>query len=476
MPTEPSESTPLSGRRVLSGAALRVRLLTAVASFAEGYDLGVINGAVVLMRDDLGLTAWQVGWAVAIFFFVAAPAVLVAGQLSDSIGRKGAVGISMAALALGNIIWACSWHFTVLLIGRGLLGAGVGMGIATVTIYISEVAPAHQRGFYTALEPFFLNIGIPIGFASGAVFIGLPFDWRLMVGIGAVPAICAGVLVMTNSFPESPRFLAAHCRYDEAHEILQDLLKAGGSLDADSEASIAVEAWRSGAVEDGTCSFWEALQSFMGPRKRMALAGVGVGCMQMLSGISVFTAFSTMVLKENGMSTRGAMRVTVSIGCVKTCTVLYVAFSLIDKWGRRPMLLLSAAIMALGSLVVSMASTMHLGAYAVSLGLLLFGFGFAAGLGPATYVYMAEVFDTRTRSKGVGIGCLVGRVINGLYSVVTPVGVATLGVGPLFLTIAGMNVVALAYLWAFCPETKGFHLEDIHELFVDKKKTDRETI
>lgn len=463
MADEPSETSPLVAKDAprLAGAALRVRLLTAVASVAEGYDLGVINGAVVLMRRDLNLSAMELGWAVAIFFFAALPSVLLAGWLTDRIGRRGAVCTAMLTLALGNLSWAAAWHFPVLLLGRGLLGSGVAMGLTTVTVYVSEMAPAHQRGFYTALEPFFIDLGLPIGFASGVVFVGLPYDWRIMVGIGAIPAMLAGFLVMTSSFPESPRYLAATGRSDEAEKVLFELLKAGGVSCAEEEAAAAVEDWRSGLEVDGTCSWLEALKTFGRSRRRMALAGVGIGCVQMFSGITIFTAFSTLVLTENGMSTLESLRVTVGIGVAKMVLVLYVASSLLDRWGRRPLLLLSASSMAVSSLFIAAACELRLGAHCVALGLLLFGLGFSFGLGPATPVYMAEVFDTRTRSKGVSLGFLCGRMVNGIYTLAAPVVIASVGEGPVFVFLAVMSTAAVAYCYAFCPETKGQSLEEI---------------
>jgi len=133
-------------------AALKVRLLTAIISFAEGYDIGVVNGAVVLFKDELGLKAWQVGIVLAIFPTGVAICAPMAGSYADQYGRKCMMVLSSILLIIGGLIMAFSTGFYSLALGRFIAGSGVGVGITAVTAYMSEVSPSHSRGFYGSLE------------------------------------------------------------------------------------------------------------------------------------------------------------------------------------------------------------------------------------------------------------------------------------------------------------------------------------
>merc|ERR1719482_684768 len=193
---EASESTPLTRPKFtgIFDLTARVRILTAVISLAEGYDIGVVNGAVVLFREELQLESWQVGVALCIFALHVAIAAPMAGSFADWAGRKAAMIVASSLLIVGGVLMACATNFEMLIAGRVIAGCGAGVGLTAVTAYMSEVSPAHARGFYSSLEELFVNVGNVVGYLVNLALLGVPYDWRIMLGLGIVPA--AGVLLI----------------------------------------------------------------------------------------------------------------------------------------------------------------------------------------------------------------------------------------------------------------------------------------
>lgn len=462
-----TERTPLVGTprgHLALDTAFRVRLLTAIASLAEGYDIGIINGALVSMQRDLQLSNMQVGLAVAITVIFSAMAVIASGSLADILGRKLAVGVGSLALVIASVIWALCHDFATLLLARAMLGVGLGIGIATVTIYISEVAPAHSRGFYSSLEDLFLNIGIPLGFIASALLVGYPNDWRIMVGLGAIPAAVVAIAVLTPYFPESPRYLLTVGRTQEAEQVLLELLHGDKE-----EAGRVMASWRYSTEE--TCTWGEAWQEFTGGHRKQAIAGFGLGFMQMLGGITVATTFSTMMLTGMGMTERGAINATVVIGILKMMAIVVSAFVLMDRWGRRPLLILSGASMCASSVLMAFVCSQGLGTTWAVIGIILFSAGFSVGIGPATFVYIAEIFGTRVRSKGVSVSLFMSRFVGFFYALLIPVALEVYGVTGIWVFLIFMNVITTVFFIMCCPETKGLTLEQMSSAFEEKTDT-----
>jgi MFS family permease len=225
MSSTATEQTPLRGRSTGCGdTAFRVRLLTVIASLAEGYDMGIVANAIGPMKDAFGLDPIMIGLVVSSAAFAAMLASMPAGTLIDSHGRKPVIAISAALIFAGNLFWALAPNIIVLIIGRIILGSGIGVGIGAITVYMAEVAPTHQRGLYVSMEMLFLDVGILCGYAAGALLIGVRHDWRILVGLGAVLPLVIFIFALTPLLPESPRFLQAVGRVEEAREVLLDLL------------------------------------------------------------------------------------------------------------------------------------------------------------------------------------------------------------------------------------------------------------
>lgn len=460
-----TEGTPLVKKdNACCSAALKVRIVTSIISLAEGYDIGVVNGAVVIFREELGLSVFQVGIVLAIFPFGVMCCAPLAGSFADWAGRKPTMMLSSCLLIAGGSLMACATSFEMLAAGRITAGSGVGVGITAVTAYMSEVSPAHSRGFYGALEELFVNVGNVIGYLANLMLLGVRYDWRIMLGLGIIPAVLVLIVLVlpysVTGIPESPRYLQKIGRYDEAREILLDLLH--GDVD---EVDRAVEAWQLEAKHGGMASWSETLSAFFGRDRKAARAGIGCGVMNMWTGIMLMMVATTSLLMGAGMTKRSAMWTSVVLGLTKASVMLVVAVFMLDSWGRRPLLLTSLSFCSFAAALGGLSAHLALGDTWVIIALCLFVAGYSVGVGPVPWVYMPEVLDNRFRGKGCAMGLSGARACGVVHLFFFPMLFPMFGLFGLFVFLVTVNVLGFAYIAVFCPETKGCTLEQIKEIF-----------
>jgi len=219
-----------------------------------------------------------------------------------------------------------------------------------------------------------------------------------------------------------------------------------------------------------------AMSAFVGSHSRPAIAGIGAGIFVMLSGIGVVLNYSVLVLAENGMSNKSAAFALVLIGAVKTGTLVLPTCFLLERCGRRPLLLISPIIMGCACVFIAYGIYVDLGGIWIAIGLGMMGVGFSAGIGPVVFVYVSEVFGNSTRAKGVSCSFFLARLIGALWVLIYPVLTASIGISMVFCIFAGCNACALVFIWFFCPETLGVSLEDMNGIFQDQKVTPRATL
>eukprot|EP00747_Dinoflagellata_sp_TGD_P185744 gnl/TRDRNA2_/TRDRNA2_42439_c0_seq1.p1 gnl/TRDRNA2_/TRDRNA2_42439_c0~~gnl/TRDRNA2_/TRDRNA2_42439_c0_seq1.p1 ORF type:complete len:501 (+),score=75.24 gnl/TRDRNA2_/TRDRNA2_42439_c0_seq1:44-1504(+) len=463
-----TETTPLTEQekdRQCCTIALRVRILTSIISLAEGYDIGVVNGAVILFKEELGLEAWQVGVALSIFPCCVAINSPIAATLGDWAGRKPAMIVSAFLLVVGCLLMATATNFWWLVAGRATAGSGAGIGLATVTAYMSEVSPSHARGFYSSLEELFVNVGNVMGYLANAALLGVPYDWRIMLGIGAIPAFFVFLTLLfpysLTGIPESPRYLQKVGRHDEAKEILLELLHGD-----EEEVEKAFAAWLEEAKTQGGMATWgETFHAFFTTHRRVAAAGVGGGMLNMFTGIMLMMVMTTTLLVGAGLSKREAMWISVGLGATKALVMLIVAYFFLDTVGRRPLFLTSLGICSVAASVGLGAAALTWGDLWVIIALLVFSAGYSIGVGPVPWVYSPEVFENRFRAKGVALGISGSRAWAVTHLFLFPLVFPLIGLVGFFIFLFTVNVLGAIFVILFVPETKGRSLEEIHEIF-----------
>ncbi len=337
----------------------RVALTVALGGFLMGFDASVISGVVGYLETEFTLTKLELGWSVSSLALSAAVAMMIAGPLSDRVGRRPVLMIAAALFAASALVSALAPSFLVLVIARMVGGLGVGAALIIAPIYIAEIAPAEQRGRMVSFNQLNIVIGISAAFFSNYLILlmgqaemtwseTLMFDsaaWRWMLGVETFPAI---VYFFALFFvPESPRWLAMRGREGDALNVLEDV---GGEAHAARELA-AVKASIRADEESRSVSFRELLN----PSLRLVLTiGLAVGILQQATGINSVFFYSPMIFEQSGIGTNAAFMQAVLVGIVNLAFTV-VAMSLIDRLGRRPLLGCGLAGIAISMLILSYA-------------------------------------------------------------------------------------------------------------------------
>jgi SP family galactose:H+ symporter-like MFS transporter len=440
------------GRNVVMTAAI-----AGLGGLLFGYDTGVIAGALLFITPDLDLSNFASGLVVGAVPIGAVLGAGAAGRLSDAYGRRLLILISAGVFVVGSAACAAAPDTAVLVIARTILGVAIGLASATAPVYISEVAPPDIRGRLVTFFQLAVTVGIVVAYG-----VGLAFDasegWRWMLGLGALPAFALGIGML--KMPQSPRWLVMAGRDFEARATLARLR----SGDPETIEQEIVEIKDEVTAKPGT---WSDLRQ---PVIRAALVvGIGLAVLQQVSGINTVIYYAPTIVQFTGVdSSAAAILASVAVGVVNVGMTL-VAIRLLDRAGRRPLLLVGSAVMgtALTSLalvfIVGAGST--LGSVVAIASLMLYVGAFAVSLGPIFWLLNAEIYPLEVRSKAAAAGTMANWLFNFLVSLTFLLLIDALGRGGAFFFYAAICVITFVFCKALVPETKGKHLEDIVAVF-----------
>eukprot|EP00929_Paragymnodinium_shiwhaense_P049241 TRINITY_DN24850_c0_g1_i1.p1 TRINITY_DN24850_c0_g1~~TRINITY_DN24850_c0_g1_i1.p1 ORF type:complete len:473 (-),score=95.80 TRINITY_DN24850_c0_g1_i1:107-1525(-) len=420
----------------------------------EGYDIGVLNGALVQLSGDLGLSTLQGSLLV-----TATPvAVLVAcpfgGYFADCCGRKRVLAGVCFVLAVGAVIMALAEDYVVLVSGRVLIGGAIGTGIIVVSMLLAEIAPNELRGRAVSMEEVSLNIGILGGYFVSWLLRGIKHDWRYMLGLGAVLPCCLLLIVLFGGcIPESPRWLIQHGRTEEARTLMTRFL-------THDQMTAMETSWAE--QQKGFGTFQDVVQTKDRAEQKMLLAALVVACGQMISGYLYVAYYSSHIMTEL-MSKEAAFFGTVMMGLVKLA-VLILALMVIDTVGRRNLLLAGSAVSFLGCAWVAAAFHYEAHSFMIVGGFLLYMTGFSIGFGPVTFVYCTEIFPTRIRGKAFGLVMSSSRILAALTTLLLPLLSEATTVSTTFGLLGAINIAVAGLVFAYVPETMCQDPEKMHTL------------
>ncbi|MFJ8752907.1 sugar porter family MFS transporter [Streptomyces sp. NPDC102441] len=449
---------PAAGGKGGNGFTLMIALSASIGGLLYGYDTGIIGSALLYLKAPMGIAddTFMQSTVTAITLLGAIFGALLTGPVSDRIGRRPTtmlVAVLFVAFAVGC---GLAPDLTTLVVMRFLLGLAVGGASQIVPVYIAELAPPHMRGAQTSLFQVMICVGTLLAYLSGHL-LGPSEAWRWMLALAAVPA--ALFLVAMARLPESPRWLLARGREEEARAVLR---RVRASED-ETEAEIA-EIRATLQLEGAT---WKEL--FQPSVRPAVVAGVGVALFSQITGISAIIYYAPSLLELSGFGASAATLGSVGVGVVLTVfTVLGIY--LVEKWGRRRLVLLGlpGAVIALGLMAAmlpwSSGSTASLGGggQAAVIICLLAYFAFNGGsLSVVAWLYFAEIFPLRLRGKGTGLTALVLWITNFLVTLLLYFAADRLGVGLVFGALAVMNIAAWLFALRRMAETKGRTLEEI---------------
>jgi len=432
-----------------------VWMVTAVAALGGllfGFDTAIISGALPFLRQEFELSSIMQGWVVSSIILGCGAGALVAGRLSDPFGRKNLLIACAALFAISGIGTGIADSIYTLIFFRIFGGVAVGIAAILSPMYIAEISPANIRGRLVTLYQLAIVCGILLAFLSSYLLAGLgESSWRWMFISQVIPSLAFfGALFFV---PESPRWLAMHDRHDEAKAILESV---GGYEYADQEIIKIKESFNQ--IND---SSWKLL--LKPENRKIILIGITVAVFSQITGINAILYYAPIIFERAGSGIDSALLQTLGIGLTNFLFTL-MAIWLIDKTGRKPLLLIGSMLMGIFLLILSICFYAKIleGPW-VFLCLMGYIASFAATLGPVTWVYLSEAFPNRIRAHAMAIATLALWLANFIATFTFPIlltGIGDAATMILYAIFCGMFVVFIIFR---VYETKGKSLEDIQQ-------------
>ena len=428
-------------------------LTAALAGFLFGFDTVVISGADQKLQELWNSTDIFHGSVVmAMALWGTVVGALFGGIPTKKIGRKRTllwIGIFYTLSAVGSALANDPLTFAAF---RFLGGIGVGISGIAAPAYISEIAPAKNRGRLVGLYQFNLVSGILVAFLSNYLLTGIgDNDWRYMMGVEAIPAIFYTVLVL--SIPKSPRWLYINGQKKEAQDIIMSAYTQGDAkelineIQKDSETGLKSE------------SIFQSKYSFI-----LMLAFL-VAAFNQFSGINAFLYYAPRIFEAGGFGQSAALLNSVGIGLTNVIFT-YIGISLIDKLGRRILLYIGSIGYIISLTLISLSFILQWDGFLLPVFLFLFIASHAIGQGAIIWVYISEIFPNNIRSYGQSFGISTHWVLAAIIPSLIPYLFGSIGPGIVFGFFAFMMVLQLIFTHFIMPETKGVSLEDLSKKLI----------
>src|SRR6266436_6241442 len=428
-------------------------LFASLGGLLFGYDTGVISGALIFIKREFGLTTTAEEIVVSGVLFGATIGAIVGGKAADLFGRRRVLLVTAAIFGIGALASAAAPSPPILIVCRVILGLAIGLASTNVPVYLSEVAPPHARGWIVSLFQLAVTVGIVVAYLTDYAFAGVE-GWRWMLGLAVVPAIVfgAGMLFL----PETPRWLISGGQHEVAHGVL---VRIRGLADV----KVEIEEIKASLAQQTESGRWADL---FGRRVRPALVvGIGLAIFQQITGINTVIYYAPKILQAAGFnSASGAILATAGVGVVNVGLTV-VAMFLVDRAGRRPLLLagITGMIVTLGVLGLSFRISNPSGQLAWIAVICLMGYvaSFAISLGPIFWLLIAEIYPLRIRGLAEGTAATFNWGSNFIVSLTFLTLVEKLGASSTFLLYALASVASWLFAYYLVPETKGRTLEQI---------------
>ena len=428
-------------------------LTAALAGFLFGFDTVVISGADQKLQELWNSTDIFHGSVVmAMALWGTVVGAIFGGIPTIKIGRKKTllwIGIFYTLSAIGSALANDPFTFAAF---RFLGGVGVGISGIAAPAYISEIAPAKNRGKLVGLYQFNLVTGILVAFLSNYLLSGLgENDWRYMMGIEALPAIIYTFLVLT--IPKSPRWLYLNNQQKEAEKVIRE---AYSKKDADE---LIAEIIQDKELNINTESIFQKKYSFI-----LMLAFL-VAAFNQFSGINAFLYYAPRIFEAGGIGQSAALLNSVGIGLTNVIFT-FIGISLIDKLGRKSLMYIGSIGYIISLTLISLSFILDWGGILLPIFLFLFIASHAIGQGAIIWVYISEIFPNHIRSYGQSFGVSTHWVLAAIIPSLIPFLFSWIGPGIVFGFFAFMMVLQLLFTHFIMPETKGVSLEDLSKKLI----------
>ncbi len=467
-----SEESIFDSEAPTGKGVVRIAAVAALGGFLFGYDSAVINGAVSAVEEEFNANSASLGFAVASALLGAAAGAVIAGRLADQVGRLMVMKIAAVLFLISALGTGFAGSLTMVVVFRIVGGLGVGMASVIAPAYIAEISPASIRGRLASLQQLaivtgiFISLAVDFAFAEAAggsteeFWLGLD-AWQWMFLAMAVPAVIYGALAFT--IPESPRWLISRHKVPAAAEILKKLLGTG---DVDVTIRRIQE-----TMEREDAPSWRDLKTANGKVAPIVWAGLMLSVFQQFVGINVIFYYSNVLWEAVGFEESQAFLITV-IGATINILTTFIAIATIDKFGRKPLLLVGSIGMTLtlgtmafifGTAAIVDGKPVLDGAEGpialVAANLFVVAFGMSWG--PVTWVLLGEMFPNRMRAAALSLAAGGQWVANWVITVSFP-GLKDISLALAYGLYAAFALLSFFFVMRFIEETKGKTLEDMH--------------
>lgn len=439
-------------------------ILGALGGLLYGYDNGVISGALLFINDDIPLNSFTEGLVVSSMLIGAIIGSGGSGPLSDRIGRRHLVLIIAIIYIVGSLILVVAQNMPTLVFGRLIIGLAVGGSMATVPVYLSEMAPTAYRGSLGSLNQLTITIGILAAYLVNYAFADIE-GWRWMLGLAIVPSVI--LLIGIAFMPESPRWLLEHRNEKAARDVMRI------TFNDDNEINTEIKEMKElSAISEST---WTILKS---PWLRPTLI---IGCIfalfQQIIGINAIIFYAPTIFSKAGLGEATSILGTVGIGTINVLVTIIAVF-IADKVNRKKLLVtgnvgMVASLLVMAILIWTIGIASSAGIIIVCLSLFIVFFGLTWG--PILWVMLPEMFPMRARGAATGLATLVLNFGTLLVAQLFPVLNNTLSTEWVFLIFAVIGVFAMCFVIKYLPETRGRSLEEI-EYDLRERTSGNETI
>lgn len=431
-------------------------MVAAIGGLLFGFDTAVINGAIVFIKQQFGLSDSQTEIAASSLLLGCVVGASVAAFTSDRFGRKRVLLGAAALFTISSIGAALPRDLIEFAVARLLGGVAIGIASTLSPLYIAEISPARKRGLLVSLNQLAIVSGILLSYSVNYLLTGAgPSNWRWMFASAAIPSVC--FLLTLLFIPESPRWLMQKGREQEAEHFLAQIV---GTQAAAAE------------IADIRAAMREESGDLLDPAFRKALiVAIVIALFSQFTGINTIIYYGSIVFLEHvpHQTASSALWANVIIGAINFVATI-IGMLLIDRSGRKPLLMSAFAGMALSLVAVSAAIHFQATGIVVLIFVLTYVACFAVGVGTGTWVMMSEICPTRIRGRAMSVATvclwcgtlLVTLTFLSLVNVFTAAGV--------FLLYAIVSIGALLFVWRRVPETKGRTLEEIEKWWLTQKR------
>jgi MFS transporter, SP family, arabinose:H+ symporter len=510
-------------------------LFVALGGFLMGFDASVISGVIKFIEPEFNLSKIELGWAVASLSLAATAAMAFAGPLSDRFGRTAVLKASALLYAFSAFLSAFAPSFIILVTARMLAGVGVGASLILAPMYIAEISPSAKRGRLVSFNQLNIVIGISVAFFTNYLIVHLSksdsswveslkmkeYIWRWMLGIEFLPATVYFFLLLF--IPQSPRWLVMKERYDEALKVMK-------MFDDDENAEKVIGEIKENLITEAAPKPKTPVKDLFLPAMKLVLTiGIIIAVLQQITGINSVFFYAPMIFEQSGIGTDAAFIQAILVGLTNVVFTI-VAMVLIDKLGRKPLLIAGISIITISMFLLAygfnsaryeltdssisklpseinkaqlaplmnkiyksdtefknevrrvmgdsvekkyesefISASITMNPALILIGILGFVAAFAVSLGPVMWVLFSELFPNAIRGTAISFVGFINSAISFLVQLVFPWELATLGSSGTFLLYGVFAIIGLAFIWKLLPETKGRSLEELEAILVIRK-------